>query len=804
MRHRSPLPSSVALWAIASVLFLSFEVMAQQPKVLAPHKPVPVRLPDTKTWDKPAVLHTVTGGLWMTDVNFKSFLHVTNNLATDPLTVTPVLYLSNGHRLTLPEVKLSPSGTAVLSINDALQQQGIAPWSSLFGYVEVQYEWPWDAICATVRNTDVVHSLVFAFNLRPSLPAEAQDQKSMDSPSGANIAEGMWWKQESGVIGFVALSNTEAHSVTATVEASDNEGKVFAKHTVKISSHGTKMVHIQEMQGVEGLEGAIRVTYGGARDGLVINGGLEDPATGYSAHLPLDVGFRPRQELSRLSFAALGLMVGAADPMMRFPAGTTFTPYSVLRNISDKPIAVTPAVYWMEGATARVAQLQKLILTPSKTLRLDVSSLLATTALKNFNGSVNLVLDVEAKPGNVLMASGSVDQKNTYVFEVIPQATLESIGKSLSYWSTANGDDTMVTLWNPADEAQDFVFTLLFAGGHYGFPVHLGPRATHMFTLSELIQNQIPDAEGNMIPPSVHEGSAEISGARGEAEAILVAMEAGTYNVQKATCNNYCTTCQGAVSSSVLANPWAVPVARTNQLQFIVVDNHGHGYDYAGSSDWSSTNTSVATVNAGLVSGVSAGTANMDAFVDVADYTQRECLVNEPPVCPVNTGQGGSGGGTVQMPTSLSVVNVTVLPDGPDPPDGCPGSANYGIMIDIKYQVLDQHGSAIQSAAMTPHEKGISFAGSGYDSNIGPQSGYPTSSATTAADGTFHDVPFGVCATGPISAPGRTRTQYITIIMPDGSAPGVRNQTFNVLAPGSQSFGHGSISNSIGDISAQR
>ena len=110
-------------------------------------------------------------------------------------------------------------------------------------------------------------------------------------------------------------------------------------------------------------------------------------------------------------------MVGAADPMMRFPAGTTFTPYSVLRNISDQPTTIAPTVYWMEGATARVAQLQKITLTPSKTLSLDVMSLLASAALKNFNGSVNLILDVEGNQ-SVLMASGSVDQKNTYVFEV--------------------------------------------------------------------------------------------------------------------------------------------------------------------------------------------------------------------------------------------------------------------------------------------------------------------------------------------------------------------------------------------------
>ena len=281
-------------------------------------------------------------------------------------------------------------------------------------------------------------------------------------------------------------------------------------------------------------------------------------------------------------------MVGAADPMMRFPAGTTFTPYSVLRNISDQPTTIAPTVYWMEGATARVAQLQKITLTPSKTLSLDVMSLLASAALKNFNGSVNLILDVEGNQ-SVLMASGSVDQKNTYVFEVAPQAAVESVAKSLSYWSTANGDDTMVTLWNPADEAQDLVFTVFFSGGQYGFPVHLGPRATHMFNLSEVIQNQIPDAAGNLIPSTVHEGSAEIFGVHGENEHIVVTMEAGTYNVQKATCNNYCTTCQGAVDSWIAADPFAVAVAGTNQLKFIIQDNKGRQYDYASESSWSST-----------------------------------------------------------------------------------------------------------------------------------------------------------------------------------------------------------------------
>jgi len=173
---------------------------------------------------------------------------------------------------------------------------------------------------------------------------------------------------------------------------------------------------------------------------------------------------------------------------------------------------------------------------------LDVQALLSLAGLQNFNGSFNLVFDVQ---GSVLMASGSVDQKNTYVFEVMPTSVKESGSKSIGYWSTRNGDDTMMTIWNAADEPQDFIFTVFFSGGHYNLPIHLGPRATCMFNISEIIANQIPDKDGNLIPAGVQEGSAQISGANAENEHVLVAVDGGTYNVRKATCAYTCINCNG-------------------------------------------------------------------------------------------------------------------------------------------------------------------------------------------------------------------------------------------------------------------
>jgi len=119
------------------------------------------------------------------------------------------------------------------------------------------------------------------------------------------------------------------------------------------------------------------------------------------------------------------------------------------------------------------------------------------------------------------------------------------------------------------------------------------------------------------------------------------------------------------------------------------------------------------------------------------------------------------------------------------------------VLVDTPIWSLDQNGVALKSSTMIAHEKGKLFSGTDYDNDVGPVTGYPTSSKMTASDGTFHDVPLGVCSALPISNPGLTATQNLTMIMPDGTSYAVRSQSWTVTAPGSGSFGHGEIKNAI-------
>jgi Bacterial Ig-like domain (group 2) len=151
----------------------------------------------------------------------------------------------------------------------------------------------------------------------------------------------------------------------------------------------------------------------------------------------------------------------------------------------------------------------------------------------------------------------------------------------------------------------------------------------------EIVHSQARDAEGNVIPVEITEGSAELMGVQGEVDSMLVAMEAGIYNVKKATCGTYsCETCNGVTDASVNPGSFTVAVGGTKQLNFIEIWNSGQQYN---GGDWSSYNPSVATVNSsGLVTGIAAGSVNIHAQDHYYEptYTAQFCGYNLPS-CPV-------------------------------------------------------------------------------------------------------------------------------------------------------------------------
>jgi Bacterial Ig-like domain (group 2) len=147
-------------------------------------------------------------------------------------------------------------------------------------------------------------------------------------------------------------------------------------------------------------------------------------------------------------------------------------------------------------------------------------------------------------------------------------------------------------------------------------------------------------------------------------------MDAGIYNVRRATCYTYCQTCNGVTGFSISANPFSVAADGQTQLTFYEIWNTGAQYDSTTLSTWSTSNSGIATVGTpgsgtpGLVSGVSGGSVTIGAKYNYNDdpaYTSYWCE-GSPWTCPYTYYTNGpfpSGSG-IPLSTISETLNVRV------------------------------------------------------------------------------------------------------------------------------------------------
>jgi hypothetical protein len=500
----------------------------------------------------------------------------------------------------------------------------------------------------------------------------------------------------------------------------------------------------------ENQAGGLRLQYNGVKRAIMAVGGLVNEAIGYSTGIPFwyhDLGSNSAPV--PITYASVGLMVGLPQAGMGFPAGVSFTPYAVLENTTAQPLTVTASLNYMPGGSPVTLPLPIQQLNPQETRTLDLPSMLANLGLAGLNGDINLSFSITGHGGDLVIATGSVDQSGTYVFPVCAEAIGQSFGKSIGHWTVANGVDTMYSLWNPTNAAQDFVVTLYYGdgSGQYVMPLHLAAQASTMIDIGMLIAMAQPDANGNPIPNYIQEGSVVFSNPKGRAQWMTLAVCGAFYNPRKATCGEYCTDCYGYSQPEVLVCPYSVGVNGNVQLYAKATYADGTVDDFTSSSSWSSSSTPVATVGAstGMVTGVSAGSAEIYAeFPSLVVDTGQICSEGEPEPCPVGNLGGGSSG-TVTGPYAAVVLSTTTQGAA-----AC-GSGMAGWSRTVTMQLQDQNGNPIAVSGITMADQ-ITVSTSNNALGIGNTS---TGSHNTNSSGQWPDTYF-VCSSVCPGSTGQT------------------------------------------------
>src|SRR5260370_2377798 len=181
------------------------------------------------------------------------------------------------------------------------------------------------------------------------------------------------------------------------------------------------------------------------------------------------------------------------------------------------------------------------------------------------DGYGHLTATFQGQDGALHMETGSVDQSQSYVFEVTASPQTDSASRIICFWSLEGDNDSMITVWNYKSVAQDLVLTLHYSGGQYVIPIHLGARQSYNLDMMSLVRSRVPDANGTLIPSYITSGSALLSSPKSEMETISVAISASVYNVRNATCGQICNTCNGVTEASVTPDSFRLHATVTAQ-----------------------------------------------------------------------------------------------------------------------------------------------------------------------------------------------------------------------------------------------
>ena len=619
---------------------------------------------------KPAAVDQVMSvGLWRIDGTFQSTIRVYNRHIIQHRAVMPVLYMTDGTEYDLPIQDVAPNGMVTINVNNAVANAPAQVRShvSLYGSASIHFLAPsTDSVAAGMLIVDAVNSLSFLYSFDPPDDRTEASQHTFD---------GMWWRRDSGITGFVGLSNNTAHPIGISLQVVGAAGTSTPPQMVTLGGNNTRLLSLDEivenLPANQKLMGGLRITFTGKDSDVMITGGLVNQTEGYSALIPFYLHDPAVARGGPMTLASTGIMVGQADPRMGFPDGTAFFPYAYLRNASSSPMKVDRAIYYtLAGGGGQRISLPGLTLAPGYAVQVPLD--LGSVGLGGYSGEITETFSATVNPGDLIVATGSTDQTANYVFEVLPQAVATTQSKQDCFWMVGGGWDTMSTLWNSGSAPEDLIVTIGFKGGdgHYKLPVHLEPGAGKVIDLAEIIRAAKPDADGHLIPRNVQGGGMIISGSSGLPEKINVVVSGGVFSVFGATCVPPCVTC-GPPPTELLLTPASLSVAvgGSQQMTSTIEFSNGQSFDNTSNTTWTSKNTSVATVSSGgMMNAMAVGSTDIDGQDDFL-RSDRICSWTGPYICPTVILLG-------QAPTCVGACITSI-----NPPLGPVTMTVFGVII---------------------------------------------------------------------------------------------------------------------------
>ena len=455
--------------------------------------------------------------------------------------------------------------------------------------------------------------------------------------------------------------------------------------------------------------------------GLALNGGLS-----LAQLQPLDF-YDPGTSPST-GIVYVGVPTGPSSLLSAALSAPTIT----LANFSSQPRQTS--ITWSDSSsgTPKVQPLANVTLAPFSTQTTTLSSVRGTGILNTFT------ITSDGKPGDVQAHLFSTMGSSSQRAEQLAKDAQDDHNGGDHPWSTANGDQSTLLLYNSSTKPNPFFVRISGNGNTWEQTYTLAPKETRALSINDLMIKKEADHKKFLLPADLAQG--EIQWATefgGTGFGRLLVTNSSRSLARNFSCTTYYNLCAASFGPEnfedvLLGGGISVDLSQITPTFCTEYSPSACGQNTTVSSyqayttHWSNSTGVSQTYAANTdlqVKGVSLGQYTVTAY-ETAGYCQT-----------APTG----GGGTVQVPTYFILQSHTHVAT----PAICTNNQAIGYFEDLSNYVADQSGNRISMSGITPLE-----STNGFNAYANPSS--------TRSDGSFDDTPFGACygATGSFCAPG--------------------------------------------------
>ena len=559
----------------------------------------------------PIEQHLVHIPFFVESDGFTSVLTLNNNMPQQT-SVDVTLFNLNGQSLTLPTISLAPELPSRFDIDDLTRQAKAGQFSS--GNLAFAFSGVEEGVTAQVSIISASRRQAF----------ESSDNETDDFKTSR--LDGILWAPDAQSKASLALTNTSNQPLTVSGSATTSLGLQSIK--AELAPHATQVVDVTRFVITGALSGEptnaapalMTLLHGGNPGDLMVPGFVTNDKTGFSCNLPFVDG----ATMVSNHLAAAHIRMNQAAAIEGFPVGTRFSAPVVLANIGGASSQAAISVEYTLASIPHRIQLPSVTLGPREIQQIDLAQALAARGVLGPLDDAGIDIIYSGAPGTVIGRLTSLDQTRDFSFDVPVKDPLAGTNRvNGDYpWRLDSGFKTVVHIKNVLDAPVQAEVQIRYDGGTYNPAlIPLQPHQTIDLDIGAMRDAQQPDIRGSVMPKDVVSG-----------QLIWVEMTPGSLigraeasNVSQGIASSFScsgpSNCSNSLFSTALSPNSATLSVGDSTIPFLPLETDQNCLgDHFGPNPasaiitWSSTNTSVATVDqTGNVTAVGPGTATISA-----------------------------------------------------------------------------------------------------------------------------------------------------------------------------------------------